>query len=217
MGKDIINKYDSLNRLLFLLVIILKFNLSFCDEAPSWSPYKVFSENKKYFCWVDFNDTDTSKYFWDKKWVLKVYKNDSTYIWQKDFQFTGYPDGFLSDDGEKFVYVEYWYPDNTSAVTIINGHKQNTYFKGRDFHIPELFLKPTVSHKLWLEGYSIENDYLIIYTQDGRKWLIDINDGKMQLAGFYLNTKNCIIVIILLLFLTLSIIIIRMKIRKNNT
>jgi len=204
----------------YLLIIWLVFyniDLSFGDEPPSWRPYKVFSQNKKYFCWIDYNIKDTSKSLRDIKWRLSVYSNDSILIWYKDYKPTGYPDGLLSDDGNKFVYVEFWYFHDANLVKVTRKDQPDISLIGQDFHIPGIFLQQTVSHKLWLEKYDLKNDRLTILTRDGRIWLINLQNGSKELIGFKFNSIHIIIGIILILLIIVTIIVIKKKRKKKIT
>ena len=168
---------------LLLLSIIINYSFCYGDSSLSWEPYKVISENGEYFCWVDFNDNDTSKYGWDRKWILKVYDKDSILFWQKEYQPSS-SWGLLSNDGKKLVYVESWYFPSF-AVKITSKDNQDIIIKGSDFNIPEKFLIETVSHKLWLYDYycpQLEDDTLTIITIDEKVWIIDIETGIMVLS-----------------------------------
>ena len=135
---------------ILLLSIIINYSFCYGDSSRAWEPYKKTSKNGEYFCWVDFNDNDTAKYRWDRKWILKVYDKDSILFWQKEYQPTGYSDGLLSDDGKKFVYVKFsYYPDGIT-VKITSKDNQDIIIKGSDFNIPEKTLIEAVSRKLWL-------------------------------------------------------------------
>ena len=171
---------------LLLLSIIISYSFCYGDSPPSWEAYKTISENGEYFCWVDFNDNDTSKYGWERKWILKVYNKDSVLFWQKEYQPLGYSEGLLSNDGKKFVYVEYWYFPSF-AVKITSKDNKDIVIKGSDFNIPEKFLIETASHRLWLSDYDyysthLEDDTLTIITIDKKVWIIDTKTGVMELS-----------------------------------
>ena len=182
-----------MNKLLlsFLLIIAAK-NFCYGDEPPSWEPYKKISKNKEFFCWVDFNDNDTLNDAWNRKWILKVYDKDSILIWQKEYRHFGYSNGYLSDNGKKFIFIEYWYYHNDIAVKITSQDKQDVCINTSDFNIPEKFLIETVSHKLWLNDCELDDNNLIILTVDGKTWIIDIETGIMDLSkrGFYELSKD---------------------------
>jgi hypothetical protein len=173
-------KIDMKKYLLFLSIII---NYSFCygDSPPSWEP-KIISENEEYFCWIDFNDNDTFNCEWNRKWILKIYNKDSILFWQKEYQPSICSNGLLSNDGKKMVYVEEWYYPDDIAVEIISKDKRDIYIKTSDFNISEKSLIETVSHQIWLDWYSLENDKLLIFTLDKKTWIIDIETGVMEMS-----------------------------------
>ena len=210
--------------LLFLLIIITN-NFCYGDSPPSWEPYKIASRNKDFFCWIDFNDNDTSNYRWNRKWLLKVYDKDSILIWQKEYQPSGYSNGILSNDGEKFVYIEYWYYHDEIAVEITSKNNPDIYIKTSDFHISENSLVETVSHKIWLKHCLLDDNKLIILTLEGKTWIIDIETGRMELSkrGFYQLSKeaNSIAVSFLIFAAVIIVFIIIMffwmvKLRDKN-
>ena len=167
----------------YLFLIVLFHNFCYADEPPSWEPYKVVSENREYFCWVDFNDNDTSKYEWERKWILKVYNKDSTLFWERDYQPSGYSGGILSNDGRKFIYIEYWYSPNY-AIEITKQDGNDIRIAGKDFNIKEHYLQETESHRLWLDYdlYYLKNNKLVVSTIDGNVWEIDTETGIMKMS-----------------------------------
>ena len=176
-----------MKKYVLLLSIIINYFFCYGDESPSWEPYKKISENGKYFCWIDFNDNDTAKYEWKRKWILKVYNKDSVLFWQKKYNSFGYSDGMLSNDGRKFIYVEYWYYSDYAVVQITSKENPDIYIKGSEFNIPEKYLIETVSHKLWLNDYFLSDNELIILTLNRKVWVIDIETGVTKLSenGFW--------------------------------
>ena len=166
---------------ILLFSIIINYLFCYGDEPPSWYPYAIVSENGEYFCLFDFNDNDTSKYAWERKWILKVYNKDSVLFWQKEYHPSGYPDGMLSNDGRKLVYVEYWYYSDYAVVQITSKDNPDIYIKGSEFNIPEKSLLETVAHKIWCYDLLLEDNTLLILTSNGKTWFIDIETGVMEL------------------------------------
>ena len=70
------------------------------------------------------------------------------------YQYSGYADGQLSDDGKYFVYVEYWYYPQIPLVKIYkNGeHISSDSLTGLSFKIQPDKLAETASHWLWLSN-----------------------------------------------------------------
>lgn len=150
------------------------------DEPPSWSPYKKISKSNNFFCWIDYADRDTQKFPWERKWKLKIFKKDSTLIWQRDFQPSGYTNGILSNDGNSFIIIEYWYSEKGSVVEVFNRNLKDYFIKGEEFKISTIFLNTTVSHQLWLENYKYEGDKILIKTNDKNIWEIDLVNRKLK-------------------------------------
>ncbi|MEJ8757886.1 hypothetical protein WG947_12805 [Pontibacter sp. H259] len=195
----------------FLIVFLLLFIVvdGNADSPPSWTPYKVESENGEFFSWVRFGDNDTAKSPWERKWSLIVYTKDSTELWQQKIKAMGYPEGILSNDGMYFSYVNYWYYSNSPVVQVYSRLKKPIAIKGDKFDIPTQFLQQTSSHQLWLadKGYYYANgaeNQLIINTSDSNTWLLDLETGELKVEGVNMNYVYAFLassIIITLLFI----------------
>jgi len=178
---------------LFILFILMLFVVKvYADEPPSWTAYKVVSENGNFFSWVHFADNDTTKSAWERKWALTVYTKDSTKLWQQAVNPTGYPEGKLSNDGAYFSYVNYWYYSDSPVVEVYRKNKTPITITGDKFYVPTQFLQKTSSHQRWLndEGYRYENgteQQLIINTRDSNTWALNLETGELNFAGLNMN------------------------------
>ena len=178
----------------FSIVVILLFFLvkGNADSPPSWTPYKVESENGEFFSWVRFGDNDTTKSPWERKWALIVYTKDSTELWQQQIRPMGYPEGKLSNDGQYFSYVNYWYYSDSPVVEVYRKGKKPITIIGDKFDIPTQYLQQTSSHQLWLadKGYHYTNgteQQLIIHTRDINTWSVDLVTGDLNVEGVNMN------------------------------
>ncbi|WP_121357770.1 hypothetical protein [Flavisolibacter nicotianae] len=180
-----------MQRVLFILVFLLFYSATYADSPPCWCKFEEESANKKYVAIVDRPQKDSLIDPWKSVWTLTVYEKTAIgnrRLWRIKYDYTGYPGGLLSDDGQTFVYVEFWYYASSPLVDIYRqGKKVNTSaLKGLNFKVPKDKLVETVSHQLWLwdEGnaysYTTNNKRLLleIRTIDGRKHYIDISSGR---------------------------------------
>ena len=191
--------------LLLAVIFSLTFNLSFADRPPSWLPYRILSANNEYFGWVNYSETDTLKDPWDRDWNLKVYSQDSLLVWKTSYHPSGYPSGILSNDGEKMIYIDNWYYDGI-VIRIKRRNKPDLNFAGKSFNIPSNFLEQTVSHQLWLKDTELDGNVLKIVTRANDVWLLNLENGKMELKA---NFKNYLIAFAGLVFFIVLILIIR--------
>lgn len=173
-----------------LLLILMLQSFAFADAPPRWREFKVVSENKKFQANVTRNENDSLKQPWDSKWILTVYKisgKDSIELWKTDYEFDGYTEGILSNDGSIFVYVNFWYYETRSIVKIYNQGVYTGQIKGIDFNVPTDKRIKTVSHELWLSNedqlYYFEKNgnvfELVIHTIDKKKYKIDCAKGEI--------------------------------------
>lgn len=182
-----------MTRAFFIFLLSLFFSRSYADSPPCWCSFEEKSTNKKYIAVVNRPEKDSLVDPWNSIWTLSVYEaagNKKRLLWKMKYDYTGYPGGLLSDDGQTFIYVEFWYYADTPLVDIYRqGKKINTFsLKGRSFNIPEEKLVQTVSHHLWLKeegtAYSYFRDktnrlLIKILTIDGRTHFIDIKKGRL--------------------------------------
>ena len=200
-----------MKRILFLAILFFNFTLVFADEPPSWQPYKKVSDNSEFFAWINYADNDTIKDPWERKWQLSVFNKDSTLLSKREYKPTGYNDGYLTDNGKNIVIIEFWYYPKGNAVSIFNENSNDFFIKGEEFKIPDMFLKETVSHKLWTENYEVKNNQIFIETLDKTKWKIDIDKKTLEkenTINFYLLIISWLIVILIVSFILIK--------RKNN-
>ncbi len=172
-----------------LLFLAIKAN---ADSPPSWTTYKIESENGEFFSWVHFGDNDTTQLPWERKWVLSVYRKDSTELWQQQIRPMGYPESKLSNDGMYFSYVNYWYYSDSPIVDVYRKDKNPITITGDKFNIPTLYLQQASSHRLWLadDGYYYANgaeQQLIINTRDLTTWVVDLEKGEISIEGANVN------------------------------
>ena len=176
----------------FIAVFFTLFSFGFncfADSPPCWCDFEKTSSNNRYTAKV-FRDSSiiekSSPIF--VGWKLTVYDTKTKkYVWTIDYDYSGYPDGYVTDNGKSFVYVEYWYYDQSSLISIYtNGKKLNTEkITGHSFNINREKLRETVSHRLWLKEdgkfvkfISNKRDYIEISTIDNKVHKIDLSDGK---------------------------------------
>ena len=96
---------------LFLILLFLAATkyVSFADEPPSFSDFKVESGNGEYFAVVQCAVEKCSPYGLGN-YSLSVYRkpDPSAAIWSVPYHYDGYEGGYLSDDGKTFLYVSFW-------------------------------------------------------------------------------------------------------------
>lgn len=161
----------------------------FADAPPCWCNFERTSGNGKYTAKVYHDSTNIDEHKpISEGWTLTVYDNLSNKpVWTIDYDYSGYPDGYVADNGKSFVYVEYWYDEQSPLIKIYtNGQKLNTNeLTGSFFKIDKVKLKETISHRLWLyeEGAfailkSDKQDYIEIKTIDNQKYKFDLSTGR---------------------------------------
>lgn len=178
-----------MKNIFFTLLIVFSsvFNC-FADSAPCWCDFEIKSANGAFIARVhrDSTKTDASMPIF-KDWLLEVYDTkNNTLLWRTEYEYSGYPDGFLSDNGKHFVYVEFWYFENASLLKIYSNGKRIATDKltGASFNIDPEKLTETVSHRLWLSNSGafaiFKQDDLELITIDERKHLINLSKGKKK-------------------------------------
>lgn len=144
---------------LLLLFILLPLR-AYSDLPPDWSNYKVTSHNGKWSVFLSRDYNEGAEHPWQDTWTLSVYKAfqyptpgpNQVPVWSRAYNPSGYPEGYLSDDGEIFVYVDFWYHENFPVVKIFR--EECTIFKNGSFFKLGNNLKKTASHELWLRDGS---------------------------------------------------------------
>lgn len=178
--------------MIILLSTFLATLICYADQPPCWCAFEEKSANGKYVAVVNRPKADSLIDPWKSVWTLTVYEyvgKRKKLLWKVKYDYSGYPDGILSNDGQTFIYVEYWYYSNANMVAIYrNGKRINApNLKGEDFKIPPHKLQQTVSHQRWLKiegpAYNFvrtSNDKLLlrIQTIDDKIHFFDITNGK---------------------------------------
>jgi hypothetical protein len=191
-----------MQRVIFIFICFLFCSSAYADSPPCWCKFEEQSANKKYFAIVDRPQKDSLIDPWKSVWTLTVYERTAKgkrQLWKTKYDYTGYPGGMLSSDGQTFTYVEFWYYANSPLIDIYRqGKRVNTSgLTGLNFNIPRSKLVQTVSHQLWLwdEGnaytYKSNNNQLLLElrTIDGRIHDIDVSNGRLSsLNGGAANT-----------------------------
>jgi hypothetical protein len=182
-----------MQRVIFIFIFLLFNSSTYADSPPCWCKFEEESANKKYVAIVDRPQKDSLIDPSESIWTLTVYErtaHGNGQVWQTKYDYSGYPGGLISDDGQTFTYVEFWYYAKSPQVDIYRqGKKINTKrLKGLNFKISEDKLVETISHHRWLwdegnaYGYKIRNNklHLEIRTIDGRLHYIDIVNGRFS-------------------------------------
>jgi hypothetical protein len=125
------------------------------DQPPSWSGFSIQSANARFTASVAPLGAGKTSPPRERQFRIQVQKTDGNglpvTIWEGPYHHDGYAGGLLSDDGEYFVYIDYWYRNTTAAVQIYH-RGASCYFTGKQLKMNEAGLRETVSHRLWLDG-----------------------------------------------------------------
>ncbi|QMU28718.1 hypothetical protein [Adhaeribacter radiodurans] len=172
---------------IIIILLVLAPVLTWADQPPCWCDFSIQSANKHFVAHIKGvkNSTKTNPPY--GQWEIFVYKKenkDSTLLWKSHYLYDGYTDGILSNDGQTFAYVNYWYQNQAPVIQLYQNGKHTGSIAGTAFNIPSPKLTTTVSHKLWLsrDGQSYE------FTEDDqKKYLLKINtiDGKTHLIDCF--------------------------------
>lgn len=176
---------------------ILTFTLLFAghsaqaDQPPSWTEFSVKSENMKAKASIAIYNRKVDLRPWEQTYRIKVEKKSgngrSLKIWEAPYFYRGYAEGVLSDDGEYFAYVDFWYQHEHPAIEIYH-HGAYCYFTGQQLGLDSTRLQKTISHQLWLNSGPkfIETSgmptAIVIPTVQGEK-RIDLNAKKISYRG----------------------------------
>ncbi|MDP2940023.1 MAG: hypothetical protein Q8O13_08095 [Candidatus Omnitrophota bacterium] len=169
--------------ILFFLVIFMFSNLTFADRPPSWQEFEVKSNNNQYIAEIKAKDKTKGKNPQDWDYQITVFEMPKKALWSCDYDYDGYPEGILSDDGSTFAYINFWYRNNQPVVSIYRNGKKGAVLAGKDFNIPQSKLKTALSHQLWLTEDGIRYKFnfmaglpllLEITTMDGKTHIIDV-------------------------------------------
>ena len=139
------------------LVAYLAFVLALpsqADSPPPWQPFKTVSSNGAYTAEVFFEAAGQSLPPYERNWRLRVLEAArGNALWETAYKFDGYRGGALSDDGQYFAYVNFWYYEDAPVVTVYQ-ERGTSRFAGRELQVDPASLQSTASHKLWLDGSS---------------------------------------------------------------
>jgi len=178
----------------FLLILFINFSsIHPLDEPPCWCEFEAKSPNNHYSAWVKRVEKDSLKEPWDAEWYIEVSQRytdrlDSTLLWQSKYDYDGYPDGCLSDDGKYFTYVNYWFYKDVNIVKIYKEGHFVGGIEGHEFNIPKSKLTQTVSHELWLgegKGHGCYKQidgkqYLKLFTSDNKKHMVNCDTAELE-------------------------------------
>ncbi len=166
--------------------------LALADEPPSWSKFESASANGRFRAEVRVKEKSAGTNPWDSKYQLSVFevsRQSGTPIWSCDYDYDGYPDGMLSDDGSTFVYVNSWYYADSPAVSVYHNGKKVGILRGQDFKIAQSKLRRSASHELWLDESEMPHARFVstpnlplaleVRTIDKNIHLIDVASAKI--------------------------------------
>ena len=128
--------------------------IAFADTPPAWEPFAIVSANGLFRASIEAADASRGTYPWQRKFRVAVSRigdgKEAMPVWSAAYQYTGYPHGAkLSDDGEYFVQLGYWYRHDDALVQIQN-RQRNLSVNGRALGMRPESLVRTASHQLWL-------------------------------------------------------------------
>ncbi|QNF35184.1 hypothetical protein HUW51_21600 [Adhaeribacter swui] len=176
---------------ILILIALLPVIMAKADQPPCWCDFSVKSSNQQFVAHVKGVKNSAKLNPPYGQWEIFVYKKnaakDSTLLWKSHYLYDGYTDGVLSDDGQYFAYVNFWYQNQAPVIQLYHNGKHTGSIAGTAFNIPAGKITNTVSHKLWLtregQSYSFvkENkDYLLqVTTIDGKAHLIDCAKAEL--------------------------------------
>lgn len=168
-----------MKKMLLVIFVLLFSGVIWADTPPSWQLFTIESDNGKYIAELVVESKKSKLKPWENKYRLKVSaKETKAELWTCLYNYDGYPDGILSNDGTAFAYVNHWYYENGPVVNIYyQGLKQHV-INGKDFRIDSAKLVNTASHKLWLVQHK-EPKYRFSEVQKGLVLEINtINDNR---------------------------------------
>lgn len=155
------------------------------DEPPSFGAYSIYSQNYHYVAQIvpDWPERRTFTLS-----VSDARRAEHNPLWSVPYDYLGYKDGILSNDGSTFAQVSFWYYHNKPVVIIYRNGKKTASIKGRAFDLFKGKLERSVSHTLWFPdtGYDYDfitrNDvlYLRINTRYSSEFLIDTLTGDIS-------------------------------------
>ncbi|MDX1444152.1 MAG: hypothetical protein R3270_10345 [Gammaproteobacteria bacterium] len=171
-------------RVLLLGLVFLPLQLQ-ADQPPDFPEYRECSD----FLWYCASIEKTSEEElpgWEASFrlvMLDMRNRKDRVKWEQPYMHPGYRGGLVTVDGGHFVYVDQWYRVDAPVVWIYSADKVVTV-NGREFGIPAAALKPTVSHKLWLQMSAprsvLHKGGVTIWLIDGRVARVSLEDGQVS-------------------------------------
>jgi hypothetical protein len=176
-----------MKKLLLVIIFTIFSGVVLADSPPAWGEFAIVSANGKYIANIVIDGKENTKEPWNNKYRITISENASKKVlWSYSYDYDGYPEGLLSDDGTAFVYVNQWYRENYPVIYIYYKGLVVHKIAGDEFKINEKELKQTASHQLWL-NHNLETKYRFlsagnrltfeIFTIDQRRFLIDVESG----------------------------------------
>ena len=169
-----------------IIVVIFMFSSNaWCDEPPSFGAYSVYSKNHHYVAQI-IPDWPEQKTFTLS--VSDARRAEHNPLWSMPYDYFGYQDGILSEDGSTFAQVSFWYYHNDPIVIIYRNGKKTASIKGKSFGLSTGKLERSVSHTLWFpdSGYDYEfisrngGLYIRINTRYAAEFLVDTRTGNIS-------------------------------------
>jgi hypothetical protein len=149
------SSWRTIQRCIFAFAIICASYNARADSPPGWNEFVVKSENTQAKASVSALEPKNSLRPWKQKYRIRVEKISDRGVplklWDAPYRYGGYAGGILSNDGEYFVYVDFWYQHEYPAVQIYH-HGAYCHFTGRQLELEPTRLETTVSHRLWLSS-----------------------------------------------------------------
>ena len=153
---------------------------AFIDEPPSWEEFDVCEPAGTYCAEVRSVGQPEGPQRAYRIRVIDRSKSPPHELWSANYDYDGYPEGRLTEDGKTFIYVNTWYRRDGPVVSIYREGRRFT-LEGGDFNIAESKLQATASHSLWCAGYHVvEGRVLLIVTIDGRKHRVSLTTGQLE-------------------------------------
>ncbi|UII20533.1 hypothetical protein [Fulvivirga ligni] len=177
-----------MKRLLTILFVgFCQFALA--DEPPCWCEFSIKSDNGLYRADIEFDKADSLKEPWDRRWTINIFelKPDSNLNWSSEFYHDGYGGGILSNDGQVYVYINFWLDMEEPPNQVVIYTKKNIRkLSGKDLKLIADNYSHTVSHQIWIDEYELipnylsDSTYLKIKTEDSKEIRIDLKSGEIE-------------------------------------
>ena len=178
-----------MKKLLTILFIIGFYLFAAADEPPCWCELSIKSNNGLFRADIKFDTADSLKEPWERKWTITVFKiyPDTNLSWSSEFYNDGYGGGTLSDDGQIYVYINFWLDmeDPPNQVAIYTKEK-TTKFSGEALRLIAKNYSHTESHQTWVDEYSLtpnfltDSTFLKIKTEDFKEIKINLNSSEIE-------------------------------------